>query len=268
MRELERDLPTQAALDADAPSFSKLVVIGAGRAGNSIATAARAAGLDVRLAGRDDALEACRVSEVALLCVPDSEIRAACDTVAGAIPPLRFVGHASGATTLDALATASMAGAGVFSLHPLQTIPDAEADLVGAPCAIAGSSAEPLSLARTLAERLQLRPFEVPEESRDAYHAAASMASNLLVALEECAAELMDRAGVERSGRELLAPLVLRSAANWAESGGDALTGPIARGDTATVERHLEALHSTAPELVPVYEALAERARQLAGVSA
>jgi predicted short-subunit dehydrogenase-like oxidoreductase (DUF2520 family) len=90
------------------------------------------------------------------------------------------------------------------------------------------------------------------------------MASNLLVALEESAAELMDRAGVDAPGRELLAPLVLRSAANWTERGADALTGPIARGDTATVERHLEALRATAPELVPVYESLAERARALA----
>ena len=64
--------------------------------------------------------------------------------------------------------------------------------------------------------------------------------------------------------RELLAPLVLRTAANWAERGPEALTGPIARGDEATVERHLAALRDTAPELLPLYEALAERARELA----
>lgn len=267
MRELERDLLTEAAHGADPASFSRLAVIGAGRAGRSIATAATAAGLAVRLAGRDDALEACRDSEVALLCVPDGEIEAACATVAGAVPELRFVGHVSGATSLEALAAASEAGAEVFSLHPLQTIPDTETDLVGAPCAIAGSTASALALARALAHRLQMRPFEVPEDMRDAYHAAAAMASNLLVALEESAAVLMDRAGVDAPGRELLAPLVLRSAANWTERGADALTGPIARGDMATVERHLEALRATAPELVPVYEALAERARELAGTS-
>ena len=263
MRELERDLTTLAARDAGAPSFSNLAVIGAGRAGRSIAAASSAAGLSVRLAGRDDALEACRASEVALLCVPDGGIADACATVAGAVPPLRFVGHVSGATKLDALSAASAAGAAVFSLHPLQTIPDSRTDLVGAPCAIAGSTPDAVALAVGLAERLQMRPFEVPEDSRDAYHAAAAMASNLLVALEESAAELMDQAGIDAPGRELLAPLVLRSAANWAEGGGDALTGPIARGDTATVERHLEALRATAPDLVPAYEALAERARAL-----
>ena len=73
----------------------------------------------------------------------------------------------------------------------------------------------------------------------------------------------MQEAGIE-DPRELLAPLVLRTAANWSERGGDALTGPIARGDQATVAAHLEALRETAPELVPLYEALAERTRALA----
>ena len=57
---------------------------------------------------------------------------------------------------------------------------------------------------------------------------------------------------------------MLRSAANWAEHGAAALTGPIARGDEATVARHLEALAETAPHLIPLYEALAERTRDVA----
>src|SRR4051794_39401268 len=146
MRELERDLPADAAPTADALPITRLVVIGPGRAGRSIAAAAGGTGLPVRLAGRADALEACREADVALLCVPDDEIATACATVAPAVPP--FVGHVSGASTLDALGQASDAGAQVFSLHPLQTIPDAEADLVGAPCAIAGSTPEGLALAR------------------------------------------------------------------------------------------------------------------------
>jgi predicted short-subunit dehydrogenase-like oxidoreductase (DUF2520 family) len=108
-----------------------------------------------------------------------------------------------------------------------------------------------------------MRPFTVPEEHRAAYHAAAAMASNFLVALEESAGELLSRAGVEEA-RELLAPLVLRTAANWAEDGADALTGPIARGDEATVARHREAIAELAPELAPMYVALAERTREIA----
>ena len=77
------------------------------------------------------------------------------------------------------------------------------------------------------------------------------------------ATELLNAAGIE-DGRELLTPLVLQTAANWSERGGDALTGPIARGDEATVEAHLAAIRDLAPHLEPLYEALAERTRALA----
>lgn len=62
----------------------------------------------------------------------------------------------------------------------------------------------------------------------------------------------------------MLAPLVLRSASNWAQRGPEALTGPIARGDEATVQRHLEAIETTMPELLELYRVLAERTRSLA----
>ena len=106
-------------------------------------------------------------------------------------------------------------------------------------------------------------PFDVPEDSRAAYHAAAAIASNFLVTLESSAEELLAAAGVE-NGRELLTPLVLRSAENWARRGSGALTGPIARGDEATVARHLEAIAQSAPALEPMYLALAERTREMA----
>lgn len=243
-----------------------LSIVGAGRVGGAIGRAARKAGLEARLAGRDDAVEACRQAEVALLCVPDAAIVEAVEAISVAVPPLRLVGHTSGATTLDVLAPARERGAATFSIHPLQTVPGPDADLAGAPCAIAGSDPEAAELAGVLGERLGMRPFAVPEERRAAYHAAASIASNLLVAVEESATDLLARAGVE-GARDLLAPLVLRTAENWADHGGEALTGPIARGDEATVTRHLEALAELAPQLLPVYEALAERARELAGAA-
>ena len=252
MRELERDLvhPTHAAI----------AIVGPGRAGSSLARAAESAGLKVTLAGRREAIDACRGADAALLCVPDDAIAEACAACAGLgeeTPSL--VGHVSGASTLDVLSPATAAGAATFSMHPLQTFPDGQAAVAGMPCAVAGSSAGATGFATELAEALEMRPFEVPEESRAAYHAAASIASNLLVALEESAAELLSRAGVD-DARELLAPLVLQTAANWAERGAEALTGPIARGDAATVDRHLEAISEIAPELLAAYEALAERA--------
>ena len=102
-----------------------------------------------------------------------------------------------------------------------------------------------MRFARAFAQRLGMRPFEIDDEHRAAYHAAASIASNFLVTLQESAAELLGATGAE-DARELLSPLVLRTAANWSERGPDALTGPIARGDEATVERHVEALRERA----------------------
>jgi predicted short-subunit dehydrogenase-like oxidoreductase (DUF2520 family) len=255
MPELERAHPTSA----QAPPTTTLAVVGLGRVGGSIVAAARRAGLDVLAAGRDDAASVAAKADAALLCVPDSEIANVAARLGAAPGRLRLVGHTSGATGLEALAAV---GIDAFSLHPLQTIPDAATDFTGCPCAIAGSDADALGFARSLADSLGMVPFEIDDADRVAYHAAAVIASNVLVALEESAAELLGE--FTSDARELLAPLVLRTAANWSERGADALTGPIARGDAATVDRHLATLRERAPELVPLYEALADRTREIA----
>jgi predicted short-subunit dehydrogenase-like oxidoreductase (DUF2520 family) len=255
MRELERDsLPSPL-------HAAPLVVVGRGSVGRSLAKVAEASGIDVRLVSADDAPEACPGAAAALLCVPDDGIAQVCYRIAPDAPPL--VGHVSGASGLDVLVSATEHGAATFSLHPLQTFTDGDTPIEGTPAAIAGSNEEALAFAASLAAALGMRPFEVSEENRAIYHAAAAIASNLLVALEESAAELLDRIGVP-DGRELLAPLVLRTAANWTERGSDALTGPIARGDRETVERHRAALAEAAPELLSVYDALAARAEAIA----
>ena len=256
MRELERQTNGN---ERDIPA---LAIIGAGRVGRAIHRAAQAEGIDSRLAGRDNAAAACAGAEAALLCVPDDSIEAACEAIA-VMPGLRFIGHTSGATGLGALGAAIDRGIAVFGMHPLQTITDESPELIGAACAISGSTSEAVSLAGSLARRLGLHAFEVPDDRRAAYHAAASIASNFLVALEESAAQLLESTGV-RDGRELLAPLVVRTAANWAQLGPAALTGPIARGDERTVARHLEAIEAQMPELLDLYRALADRTRALA----
>jgi predicted short-subunit dehydrogenase-like oxidoreductase (DUF2520 family) len=259
MRELEREtLPSPLS---DALRGAHLAIVGSGRAGGSLARAAEAAGIEARLAGRKEAAEACAGAGAALLCVPDAAIREAREAIGEAAPPL--IGHVSGASGLETLELADDTGSTRFSIHPLQTFADDATPVQGTPCAVAGSNARALRFATSLAEALGMRPFEVPEEQRAAYHAAASIASNLLVALEESAAELLERSGVS-DARELLAPLVLRTAANWAERGPEALTGPVARGDRETVERQRAALAELAPELLPMYEALTERAETVA----
>ena len=210
--------------------------------GGSLARAAELAGIEVRLASADRAAEAAEGAGAALLCVPDEAISEVCARIAPSLAAL--VGHVSGATQLDALSPATEHGAAAFSLHPLQTFADESTPVDGTPAAIAGSDEAALSFARSLAEALGMRPFEVPEESRAAYHAAAAISSNLLVALEESAAS-SSSGSASRTRASCSTPLVLRTAANWAERGPAALTGPIARGDRATVERHRAVLAET-----------------------
>jgi predicted short-subunit dehydrogenase-like oxidoreductase (DUF2520 family) len=119
---------------------------------------------------------------------------------------------------------------------------------------------------RALAESLGMRPFAVADEDRAAYHAAASIASNFLVTLEAAAERLAAHAGAER---ELLVPLVRATVDNWAQLGPErALTGPLVRGDEETVARQRDAIAERAPELLALFDALADATRSLARVPA
>jgi predicted short-subunit dehydrogenase-like oxidoreductase (DUF2520 family) len=230
---------------------SSVAIVGRGRLGRALADTLRVAGVSVQGPlgrGADGA-----GADVVLLCVPDGEIAPAAVRVA----PGRLVGHCSGATTLEPLA-----GHEAFSLHPLMTVPEHGATFAGATAAVAGSTPRALDAARTLAERLGLRPVEVVDADRAAYHAAASIASNFLVTLEDAAEELAATAGVDRAA---LVPLVRAAVENWAAAGAErALTGPIARGDEDTVARQRDAVAERTPELLPLWDALAEATRALA----
>ena len=239
-----------------------IAIVGAGRLGTAMAGALRATGLHVDGPlgrGADP-----RGAGAVLLCVPDGEIAAAAAVVSPGVP----VGHCSGATGLDVLADHE-----AFALHPLMTVPagggadraaaDGASPFAGAGAAIAGSTPRALAIARELAERLAMRPTEVADADRAAYHAAASIASNYLVTLEGAAERLAVTAGVDRA---LLAPLVRAAVENWARLGArDALTGPIARGDEATVSRQRAAVAERAPDLLPLFDTLADSTRALAG---
>ena len=238
-----------------------LGIVGKGRLGMALAAALREAGYEVDgPAGRGEV----PAGDITLLCVPDAEITAAAETVAG---EARLVGHTSGATSLAALRPAARAGAHVFGFHPLQTFAGGETpDLHGIGCAIAGSTPEALETARTIAEGLGMVPFELPDHKRAAYHAAASVASNFLVTLQAMAEEVARDAGLEpEQARRLLAPLVRTTVDNWVALGPKAaLTGPVARGDEQTVGKQRQAISAASPQLLPLFDALVERTRAIA----
>ena len=229
-----------------------ITVIGRGRMGAALAAALDAGEPHGRGSDGADA-------EIVLLCVPDAEIAAAAAAVAPS--PSRLVGHCSGATTLAPLAPHE-----AFSLHPLMTVTGPSAQFAGAGCAVAGSSTRALATAQELADRLGMHAVEIDDADRVAYHAAASIASNFLVTLEAAAERLLATAGADRY---LLVPLVRATIANWAELGPErALTGPIARGDEATVSAQREAVAERTPELLALFDALVQATRDLARVPA
>jgi len=206
-------------------------VIGSGRVGSAVAARLSERGVAV---GEDD-------PDVLLLCVPDTAIS---DVARRLTPGRAWVGHVSGATPLAALEPHARR----FSLHPLQTF-DRSGDpsqFDGAWAAVTGDTEEALAVARGLAEILGLHPFELADADRTLYHAGAVFASNYLVTLQRAAVRL----GVPAEG---LVPLMGRTIEN-----GFDLTGPIARGDWATVEAHELAIREAHPELEQLYETLAQ----------
>lgn len=229
-----------------------IAVVGAGRLGGVLARALKRAGFDVRGPfGRTDGIPA---SDIILLCVPDAAIA---DAASRARPHTPLLGHVSGATGLDDVD---------FSIHPLQTFTGAELPDVfrGLGAAVAGRSAEAVAAATRLATTLGARPFHVDDAHRAGYHAAASLASNLVLAVLDAAEQTALAAGIH-DPRELLAPLVSRTVGNWAHDGAAAaLTGPIARGDEETVRRQRAAIAAGNPELTALFDQLCDAARRLA----
>jgi predicted short-subunit dehydrogenase-like oxidoreductase (DUF2520 family) len=206
--------------------------------------------MSARLAERGIALDD-PTPGLVLLCVPD---RAIAEVAAGtALGP--WVAHVSGATPLTALDPHVRR----FSVHPLQSFSRARGaeQLDGAWAAVTAETSEARDFGHELAETLGLRPFDLADDRRVAYHAGAAMASNYLVTLRAAAGSLLEAAGAPP---EALDPLI-----RGVVDGGFELTGPIARGDWDTVLRHLEVIHAERPELEELYVVLAEATARVAG---
>jgi predicted short-subunit dehydrogenase-like oxidoreductase (DUF2520 family) len=226
-------------------------IVGRGRMGEALASSLENAGMPVRgpLGRGADSSDAA----IVLLCVPDRQIAAA----AAAIAPGPIVGHVSASAELSLLEPHER-----FALHPLLSVVGGGARFTGATCAIDGSTPRALAVAEAIARRLGMRSWVVPAEQRALYHAAASIASNYLITLESVAERLVQHVGLDRRA---LVPLVRATLDQWETLGArGALTGPIARGDDETVERQRAAVADAAPDLLPLWDALADATRTLA----
>jgi predicted short-subunit dehydrogenase-like oxidoreductase (DUF2520 family) len=211
-------------------------VIGRGRVGSAVAARLEERGVALREDG----------AQIVLLCVPDTAIRSAVRCLAPDTSV--WIAHTSGATPLAALDPHERR----FGVHPLQTFnrSGAPEQLDGAYAAVTAGTPEAREVGFQLARLLGLEPFDLDDADRALYHAGAAIASNYLVTLHRTAGELFREVEAPLAGLE---PLMRRVIDNGFE-----LTGPIARGDWETVDRHLAAIRERKPAVEPLYKVLAE----------
>lgn len=223
--------------------------VGRGRAGQSMARAFANAGwvVDGLLGRGDDLTGVAEGADLLVIATPDAVVA----EVAALVRPVpdTVVAHVAGSLGLDVLAAHERRA----SLHPLRALPSGETPLAGAWFAVAGDD-----LAEVAVEAIGGYAIRVDDGARAAYHAAACIASNHLVALLGQVERVAARAGVPLSA---YLDLVRGTVDNVERLGpARALTGPIARRDYATVDRHLDALDETER---PGYLAMAKEAARL-----
>ncbi len=252
--------------------------MGAGRAGAVLGAALRRAGHHVAAVSavsdlsrlRAEALlpgvpilpvpEVVRDAELVLISVPDDALP---DLVSGLVGTgdLRagqFVAHPSGRFGIEVLAPATAAGAIGFALHPVMTFTGTSVDLARLEgCPFGVTSEESMRpVAEALVVEMGGEPVWVPESARSMYHAALVFGANYLMTVVLQSVELLTAAGIPTPER-LLAPLLGASLDNALRHGDASLTGPVARGDAATVADHLRTMSDLSPVVTDAYRSLA-----------
>ena len=174
--------------------------------------------------------------------------------------PGQSVVHCSGADSTDILQPAKEAGAKVGAFHPLQTFASPRQAMENIPGSTFALEAEEplLSTLKDMAVALDGQWVELKAKDKVLYHAAAVLACNYMVTLTKLATDLWQTFDVpQEKATKALVPL-LRGTLHNIETIGipNCLTGPIARGDIGTINKHLDALKTTAPNLVSTYREL------------
>lgn len=262
-----------------------LFVLGAGRLGTALAHSLLQQGAPVRGVWNrrpprhpDPALSyhtgplplaSLRQASVVLLTVSDAAIPLVAQQLLdqNALAPHTVVLHCSGRLEPSSLSFLLDAGVPVGRMHPLQPIAAASSEaplFVGVAVGIEGAPAAQ-RVAEQLVRRLGGQSFSLEGVDPSLYHAAAVFASNYVVTLAHVASQLMEAAGLSQPPLPLLLPLLTQAVENLRHQGlPHALTGPLSRGDTSTIQQHLDALRQRAPEHLALYQTLAQATLSLA----
>jgi predicted short-subunit dehydrogenase-like oxidoreductase (DUF2520 family) len=228
-------------------------------AGGSAAARDGLAGLVAGVRPEADPSRAVAAAELVVLAVPDDAIEEVVTglVVADALGPDHRLLHVSGSRGLDVLHRAALAGAGTAACHPAMTVPSGSTDpalLVGVAWAVTAAPADRI-WAHELVTDLGGDAHDVADEARGLYHAGLVVGSNAVGAAVVLARRLLLAARVD-DPRAFLGPLVEASVANALARGGEALTGPVVRGDLGTIAEHLDHLDQDLPELAESYRLL------------
>ncbi|MGA7931172.1 MAG: Rossmann-like and DUF2520 domain-containing protein [Candidatus Sulfotelmatobacter sp.] len=261
----------------------RIAIVGAGNLASALALSLHGAGYEIdQIIARESAASMRRArrlarevgasavaavraqiqAEIVWFCVPDGAIARAAASLAGAANWSGKVAlHSSGALASDELAILRRRGSAVGSVHPLMTfVRGSRPSPAEVPFALEGSQ-KAVRFARAIVLDLRGQPFIIRKEHKEAYHAWGMFASPLLTALLAASERVAVAAGVSRkAAAERMLPILRQTLANYARLGAPgAFSGPIARGDLATVEKHLSVLLGV-PGAREVYVALARAA--------
>jgi predicted short-subunit dehydrogenase-like oxidoreductase (DUF2520 family) len=199
-------------------------------------------------------------SNIVWLTVPDDSIAAVARALAIAQDwKGKYVFHSSGALTSDELASLRKRGARVASAHPMMTfVRGAAPEMAGVSFALEGDAAA-VRMARAVVENLGARAFVIKKENKVLYHAFGSFASPLVIALMASMEHVGKAAGIRRQDiKMVILPLLSQTLQNYLKrDAASAFSGPLVRGDVATVRKHLSELKKL-PEARAVYLALAK----------
>jgi predicted short-subunit dehydrogenase-like oxidoreductase (DUF2520 family) len=260
------------------PPRLRVGVIGAGRVGAVLGAALRRAGHQVVAVSavsdvsrlRADALlpgvpvvavpDVISDVDLVLVAVPDDALPGLIAGLAetGNVRPGQFWCHPAGRFGTEVLDPVTHLGGLPLALHPVMTFTGTSLDLVRlGDCPFGVTAPDVLRpVAEALVVEMGGEPFWVPEEHRNTYHAALAYGSNFLITLVAQCIELLGSAGIAEPQR-LVAPLLSASLDNALRLGDQALTGPVARGDAASVAAHVAAIDALSAEAAVGYRALA-----------
>ncbi len=253
----------------------RLIIVGPGRAGGSLALASTRAGHEiVGVLSRDsDTSHGPELNwdaplppaEAILIAVSDDAIPTVVERIEPLVGDVAVAAHLSGFVPVLSLHSLQQRGVAVGGFHPLQSMPDPQTGANALAGSFVGIGGDPLAVDTLthLAGTLGMEPFHLDDEARPAYHAAAAAAANFVVTSLGVSGDLFESAGVDpRVSR----PLVERAVANvFAHGATGSLTGPIARGDIETVIGHLTAAHDVSDDVGRQFRLMAEATAVRAG---